>query len=387
MTKKRIAVVFGSRSVEHEVSVITALQVMRALRREAYEVVPIYISKTGEWYTGPSLADLQTFRSLDLSTLDRIQLLLEPGTSRLFRVPGKGMFGKERLIEVDVVFPAVHGTHGEDGTLQGLLELAGVPYVGAGVVGSAVGMDKVIMKAAFEQNDLPVVRYETVLRSRYEERPDEALDRVEDRLSYPIFVKPANLGSSVGISRACNRDELRFAMDVAAQYDRKLLVEEAVSNAQEINCAVMGNEDPIASACEEPVSWEAFLSYDDKYLRGNVGKGMKGGRRRVPADIPEDLTRTIQDLAIRAFRAVDGRGTARVDLLVDRTSGQVYVNEVNMIPGSLAFYLWQPLGLTPSQVVDNLIQLALEAADDKRRLLFSYDSNLLEKADLSQPQK
>jgi D-alanine-D-alanine ligase len=385
--KKQIAVVFGSQSVEHEVSIITAMQVMRAFNPEAYDVIPIYIAKSGEWYTGAALRELATFKKLNLGELEKLQLTLDPASPQLFRTQGRGLFAKERGIHVDVVFPAVHGTHGEDGTLQGLLELTGVPYVGTGVLGSAVGMDKVLMKAAFEQNNLPVVNYLWVLRSRLKKKQDEVLVWIESNLRYPLFVKPANLGSSVGISKARNRDELQFALDVASQYDRKLLVEESIEHVQEINCAVMGNEDPVASACEEPVSWESFLSYDDKYLHGQAGKGMKGSRRRIPADIPDDLTREIQDLAVRAFRAVDCRGLARVDLLVDRQTQQVYINEVNTLPGSMSFYLWQPLGLTPSQVVDNLVQLAIEAAEDKGKTIFSYDSNLLEKADLSQPQK
>lgn len=385
--KKQIAVVFGSQSVEHEVSIITAMQVMRAFNPDAYDVIPIYIAKSGEWYTGAALRDLATFKKLNLGELEKVQLVLDPTSPHLFRAQGKGLFAKERGIHVDVVFPAVHGTHGEDGTLQGLLELTGVPYVGAGVLGSAVGMDKVLMKAAFEQNNLPVVNYLWVLRSRLKKKREEVLAWIESNLRYPLFVKPANLGSSIGISKARNRDELQFALDVAGNYDRKLLVEESIERVQEINCAVMGNEDPVPSVCEEPVSWESFLSYDDKYLRGQSRKGMKSAQRRIPAEIPDDLTREIQDLAVRAFRAVDCRGLARIDLLVDRDTRQVYVNEVNTLPGSMSFYLWRPLGLTPSQVVDNLVQLAVEADDDKGKTIFSYDSNLLEKADLSQPQK
>jgi D-alanine-D-alanine ligase len=385
--KKQIAVVFGSQSVEHEVSIITAIQVMRACNPEAYDVIPIYIAKTGEWYTGTALKDLATFKKLNLGELEKVHLVLDPASPYLFRTQGKGLFAKERGIHVDVVFPAVHGTHGEDGTLQGLFELTGVPYIGAGVLGSAVGMDKVLMKAAFEQNNLPVVNYLWVLRSRLKKKQDEVLAWIEGNLRYPLFVKPSNLGSSIGISKARNRDELQFALDVASQYDRKLLVEESLEQVREINCAVMGNEDLVASACEEPMSWESFLSYDDKYLHGQAGKGMKGSRRRIPADLPDEVTREIQDLAIKAFRAVDCRGLARVDLLVNRETLQVYVNEVNTLPGSMSFYLWQPLGLTPTQVVENLVQLAIEAAEDKGKTTFSYDSNLLETADLSQSQK
>jgi len=380
---KRVAVIFGSRTVEHEVSVITAQQVMRALSPDKYDVIPIYITKAGEWYTGEALRDLKTFKALDLTALQKVQIVPDPLSPHLFRGIAKGLFAKEQNIIVDVVFPVMHGTYGEDGTLQGLLEMAEVPYVGCGVLSSAVGMDKVMMKAAFEQNNLPVVDYVWLLRSRLEKKREEVLNWIEAKLRYPLFVKPANLGSSIGISKATNREGLDFALEVASQYDRKLLVEQGIDNVQEINCAVMGNEDPVPSACEEPVAWEQFLSYDDKYIRGTAGKGMKGSKRRVPADISEEMTQRIQELAVRAFKAIDGRGMSRVDLLVDRSTSEVYVNEVNTIPGSMAFYLWQAVGLTPSQVADNLIQLAQEAWEDKKKTTFSYESSLLEKADLS----
>lgn len=384
---KRVAVIFGSRSVEHEVSVITAHQVMRALEAGMHQVIPIYITKEGGWFTGDVLKDLRTFKKLDLNVLHRVHITPDPTLPYLFRSVGKGLFGREQDIAVDVIFPVVHGTYGEDGTLQGLLEMAGVPYVGCGVTASAVGMDKVLMKAAFKQNDLPVVHYVWFPRYQWEKQPEQVLERVEQALSYPVFVKPANLGSSVGISKAKDREELSFALEVASQYDRKLLVEQGIEDVQEINCAVMGNDELIPSACEEPISWEAFLGYDDKYLRGAGGKGMKGGRRKLPADISEELTRHIQSLAMKAFQAIDGLGMARVDLLIDRKTGQVYVNEVNTIPGSMAFHLWQAIGLTPAQVVDNLLQLALDAWEDKKRTVFSYPTTLLEQADLSLAQK
>jgi D-alanine-D-alanine ligase len=384
---KRVAVIFGSRSVEHEVSVITAHQVMRALDVAHYEVIPIYISKAGAWFTGERLKDLNTFKKLDLGALQRVQIVPDPTTPHLFRSSGKGLFGKEQGISVDVVFPVMHGTCGEDGSLQGLLEMAGVAYVGCGIVGSAVGMDKVVMKAAFEQNGLPVIDYLWFSRREWDNSPEKVLERIETELTYPVFVKPANLGSSIGISKAVDREGLEFALAVASQYDRKLLVERSIEHVQEINCAVMGNDEIVPSACEEPISWESFLCYDDKYLRGATGKGMKGSQRKVPADISQELTRHIQDLAVRAFRAIDGMGTARVDLLVDKDQNQVFVNEVNTIPGSLAFHLWQPIGLSPAQVVDNLIHLALEAWEDKNRTTFSYSTPILEKVDLSQSQK
>lgn len=384
---KRVAVIFGSRSVEHEVSVITAHQVMRALEAGMHQVIPIYISKEGGWFTGDALKDLKTFEKLDLNALHRVQVTPDPTATYLFKSVGKGLFGKEQSIAVDVVFPVVHGTYGEDGTLQGLLEMAGVPYVGCGVTASAVGMDKVLMKAAFKQNGLPVVHYIWFARSQWEKQPEQVLEHIEQALSYPVFVKPANLGSSVGISKAKDREELRFALEVASQYDRKLLIEQSIEDVQEINCAVMGNDELIPSACEEPISWEAFLGYDDKYLRGASGKGMKGSRRKLPADISEELTRHIQSLAIKAFQAIDGRGMARVDLLIDSKTEQVYVNEVNTIPGSMAFHLWQAIGLTPVQVADNLLQLALDAWEDKKRTVFSYPTSLLEQVDPAFAQK
>jgi D-alanine-D-alanine ligase len=385
MKKKiRVAILFGGKSAEHEISLISARNIVEAMDKNKYAVVAIGIDKQGRWHLdeGARLLHGKSASKVEFQDAKNAAAVL-PGDNAtpMVRPSGAGVGA------IDVVFPILHGPFGEDGTVQGLLKLANLPFVGAGVLGSAVGMDKVMMKAAFEQNNLPVVSYLWVLRSQLKKKQEEVLAWIEGNLHYPLFVKPANLGSSVGISRARNRDELQFALDVAGHYDRKLLVEEAVEPVREINCAVMGNEELVASACEEPMSWESFLSYDDKYLHGQAGKGMKGSRRRVPADIPDELTREIQDLAIKAFRAVDCRGIARVDLLVDRETQAVYLNEVNTLPGSMSFYLWQPLGLTPSQVVDNLIQLAIEAAEDKARTTFSFDSNLLEKADLSQAQK
>jgi D-alanine-D-alanine ligase len=277
------------------------------------------------------------------------------------------------------VFPCVHGTFGEDGTLQGLFELADLPYVGAGVVGSATGMDKIIMKAAFQAAGLPVVGYLWFRRSRWERSPDEVLDEVESRLRYPLFVKPANLGSSIGISKARRRDDLKGALEVAASYDRRLLVEEAVDNAVEINCSVLGNDDPIPSVCEQPVAWQEFLSYEDKYLRGEKGQGMKGASRRIPAPISPELTRRIQGLAVAAFQVVDCAGIARVDCLLNEATEEVFVNEINTIPGSLSFYLWEPSGVSFVELTDRLIQLALERHAEKAKTHYSYDSTILRK--------
>jgi D-alanine-D-alanine ligase len=377
----RVGVVFGSRSVEHEVSIVTALQVMATIDRQRYEVVPIYITKEGKWLTGEPLSRLESFRNLKLNAagVERAYLSPETDVRALIPVDAGGLLRRRGPIGVDVVFPCVHGTYGEDGTLQGLLELADLPYVGAGVVGAAVGMDKIIMKAAFRAADIPIVNDVSLRRADWDARPDEVIERIESRLTYPLFVKPANLGSSVGISKARDRDGLRQALEVAAQYDRRLLVEESAEGAIEINCSVLGNDDPRPSVCEQPVAWEDFLSYEDKYLRGGKGQGMKGQSRRIPAPISDALTARVQELAVAAFKATDCAGIARVDCLVNEQSGQVYVNEINTLPGSLSFYLWEPSGVPFTELTTQLIQLALERHRDRARNLRTFDSSILEK--------
>jgi D-alanine-D-alanine ligase len=312
------------------------------------------------------------------------------------------------VTELDVIFPVVHGTYGEDGTLQGLLEMAAVPYVGAGVLGAAVGMDKVMMKAAFLANDLPIVNYVAFTRKRWQSAADDVAAEIERTLRYPLFVKPANLGSSVGISKAKDRQGLFDAVEVAANYDRRLLVEESFEGGIEVNCSVLGNDEPIASVCEQPITWTEILSYEDKYLRGGgggkgkasggtkgaagstggtadstgtgeSGEGMASLTRRIPAPISDDLTKRVQELAIAAFRAIDGAGLARVDFLVDPVSGRVCVNEINTMPGSLSFYLWEPSGVPFSALVERLIDLALERHRERQQTTYSYDSALLQK--------
>jgi D-alanine-D-alanine ligase len=377
--KLRVGVVFGSRSVEHEVSIVTGLQVYHALDRTKYEPVPIYITKDGRWLTGERLADLKSYSDLKLIVEgERAILGPEPGSRELV-AQGGSFLRKKPNIQVDVIFPCIHGTFGEDGTLQGLLELADVPYVGAGVVGSAVGMDKIIMKAAFKAAGLPTVDYLWFNRARWRREPEQVLAEIEAKLKYPLFVKPANLGSSVGITRATSRDGLRQALEIAASYDRRLLVEEGVPNVMEINCSVLGNDEPIPSVCEQPVAWQEFLSYEDKYLRGGKAEGMKGASRRIPAPISPELTERIQSLAVESFRAVDCAGIARVDILVNEETDEVFVNEINTIPGSLSFYLWEPSGVSFGELTDRLIQLALERHAEKTKNQYSFDTTILKK--------
>jgi len=386
--RPRVAVLFGSRSVEHEVSIVSAIQAMDAMDPRRYEPIPVFITKEGRWVTGRDLRRVDAYNDLP-SLLDRCRpvfLRPEPYGNRLF-MEESGPLGSRRIRStvLDAVFPIIHGTFGEDGTIQGLLELANVPYVGSGVVGSAVGMDKVIMKAAFRAHGLPTVEYRWFTRRRWGEARDEVLAIVEGELRAPLFVKPANLGSSVGITKATDRASLAEALDVAAHYDRRLLVEESFEGATEINCSVLGNDNPVASVCEEPVRWTEILSYEDKYLRGGKAKGATGSEgmasadRRIPAPISPELTAEVQRLAIEAFIAIDAAGVARVDFLVDTASGRVCVNEINTLPGSLSFYLWEPSGVPFPALIDRLLELAFERHRERQQTTFTYDSALLQK--------
>ncbi len=388
--KLRVAVFFGSRSVEHEVSLITAIQAMDAMDPRRYEPIPIFITKEGRWATGPELRRIEAYKDVPglLRRCSPVYLRPEPFGSRLFVQEEVRLGGRRtRALEFDVAFPIIHGTFGEDGTIQGLLELANVPYVGAGVVGSAVGMDKIVMKAAFEARGLATVEHRWFTRRRWEAERDAVLAEIERELRYPLFVKPANLGSSIGITKATDRRTLAEALDVAAHYDRRLLVEESFEGGIEVNCSVLGGEEPQASVCEEPIRWTEILSYEDKYLRGAKGKstgaatseGMAAQVRRIPAPISDELTAEIQRLAVEAFLAIDAAGVARVDFLVDPASGRICVNEINTIPGSLSFYLWEPSGLPFPKLIDRLIELAFERHRDRQRTTFSYDSALIEK--------
>jgi D-alanine-D-alanine ligase len=380
-TKRTVGVIFGSRSVEHDVSVVTAQQVMQALRPEKYEVVPIYITRDGRWLTGAALRDLKTFQADDIADMMGIkEMIISPSTAHHGAItpPVSGLLGRNQVQRLDVVFPVVHGSHGEDGTLQGLLELADLPYVGAGVMASALTRDKVMLKAILSHYGFPVVKHIAFTRQEWVSGAEAVLEQIEKTLTYPVFVKPASLGSSIGVARATDATEARTYINIAANFDRRLLVEEAVQEGIEINCAVMGSStDMTASVLEQPITWQEFLTYEEKYMRSEGAAGMKGAERKIPAPISEDLTQRIQQMALDAFKALDGRGLARVDFLVREQAGEVFLNEINTIPGSMAFYLWQENGMPPSEVLDRLIDLALEAYADKRKTVYNYKTGLL----------
>lgn len=380
-----VAVMFGGRSVEHEVSVITGLQVMENIDKSKYRIIPVYISKEGRWYTGEALKEIKNYQDVSAMLKKSREIILSPtyDLKKIYFYPFKtGILKKEpESLRVDVAFLAFHGAFGEDGCIQGLLELAGIPYTGPGVVGSGIGMDKIIMKDIFKSNDLPIVNYTWFFRKNYEQDPETTIKNVENKLNYPVFVKPANLGSSIGITKAKSREELIYAIEIAIRYDRKVIIEEAVKDPLEINCSVMGMDDELsASLCEMPVSWQEFLSYEDKYMHNESPKaGMKGAARKIPAPIPEEKTEEIKRLALKAFKVLDCAGVARIDFLVEKESMKVYINEINTIPGSIAFYLWEPGGIKFQNLIDNLIGFAIKRYREQEKNIYSFDTNLLQK--------
>lgn len=378
--KKTVGVIFGSRTVEHDVSIVTAQQVMQALNPQKFDVVPIYITRTGQWITGEGLRDLKTFQLENFAEMMGIKdTIISPDTRHkgLITPPIAGRFGKNQLDQLDVVFPVMHGTHGEDGTLQGLLELADIPYVGSGVMAAALSRDKIMLKTVLAQFGLPVLKHVALSRHEWINAPNAVLERIASTITYPAFVKPATLGSSIGVARVTNAEEARNFINVAANFDRRIMVEEAVENVIEINCAVMGNYDVKPSVLEQPISWQEFLTYEEKYMRSEGAAGMKGAERKIPAPISDELTARIQQMAVEAFKHVDGRGMARVDFLVREGTDAVYLNEINMIPGSMAFYLWQASGMSAAAVVERMIELALEVHAEKRQTVYNYQTNLL----------
>lgn len=366
MNKTTVALVFGGKSGEHEVSLRSAASVIKALDRDKYRVVPIGITKKGQWRSHPEFLEDEFSRILEAGS--PVFLPAEPGMSRLIQLSTEGATVGNQ-VHVDVVFPVLHGTYGEDGTIQGLLEMADLPYVGAGVLGSAAGMDKDVMKRLLHQAGVPQVGFHVFLERQWTSEPEVIRQQVGDRVGYPCFVKPANLGSSVGISKVKSPAELDAAIDLASQFDRKVIVEEGV-DAREIECSVLGNEDPVASLPGEIIPSREFYDYAAKYISDD-------SRLLIPAPLSEMQTRRIQELATTTFLITECCGMARVDFFLERKSGNILVNEINSIPGftSISMYpkLWEASGLSYPVLIDRLIQLALERHLNKRSKKTSYD--------------
>ncbi len=351
----RLGVIFGSRSVEHEVSIITACQLMKNASTKNYTVVPLYIDKQGKWWSGDRAMTIAGFKGQDLDNPTGFEAVdFSPDPSRDHGI--------------DVAIICTHGTHGEDGSIQGLLELAGIPYQGPGVVGSALCMDKILTKHVLRASGIPVVPFQWCTKDEWNQDSQTVVSRLLDtkqtephRLSFPLFVKPANLGSSVGISKATDQLSLEAAIEVAFQFDRRVLIEQGKEDIKEINVSVLGFTELIASTPEEPVSSGELLSYSDKYEQGGKKTGgMASLHRRIPAPIPMSLTKIIQETAINACRSLDVSGVVRIDFLVNPGTGEYWLNELNTIPGSMSFYLWEASGVTYPELIDRLVAIALE---------------------------
>ncbi|HOC52790.1 MAG TPA: D-alanine--D-alanine ligase family protein [Caldisericia bacterium] len=375
--KKRIGLFFGSKSVEHEISIITAMQVLNAIDKEKYDVVPIYIDKSGEFFTGDYLKEIKNFKNQSLIPKNSqriINLKLNAKNKMIFET--ESIFNKK--MEIDIAFSTIHGTYGEDGKIHGIFEMLNIPYVGADVASSALGMDKVLMKEIFKANDLPIVNHLWIKRDEWENKKDEIIKNIEEKIKYPLFVKPANLGSSIGITKAYDRENLIYGVEIAKFYDRKIIFEQSIENLREINCSVLGNDEPIASVCEEVKSNKDFLDYESKYKsKPKQEQILKKFGHTIPADISDIKTKEIQELAIKTFKAIDCKGIARIDFLMDETTEKVYVNEINTMPGAISFYLWQASGISFPNLIDNLINLAYEIYEDKNKNITSIDSDVL----------
>lgn len=377
--KTNIGVFFGGRSTEHEISVISANQAMHAIDRDKYDVTPIYISKQGKYYTGDALFDIANYRDLPALLEKCTQVYMEPsyGDYNLYRVK-KPMFGSAVLTTLDVVIPVLHGSNVEDGIFEGVLETIGIPYAGCNTLASANGMDKITMKMILRECGVPVIDYVWFTDKEWFKKRDEIIANIEEKIGYPVIVKPANLGSSVGIGRAADRAQLVEKIEVAEKYSSRLIVEHMVDNLKEINCSVLGDCDEYeSSVLEEPIKSAEILSYEDKYMGGTKGaKGMQASQKRIPAELPEDVTERIRFLAGETFRVLGCHGVSRIDFIIDDDSKEIYVNEINTIPGSLSFYLWEATGLSFDKLMDRLVRLALKRKREQGQKTVSYDQNI-----------
>ena len=389
--KIKVGVVFGGESVEHEVSIISALQAMNKINQEKYEIIPIYITKDREWYTGEMLRDIESYQDLSLIKKYAKNVVLYCENGRFVLKKKKGLFNKI-ITDIDIAFPIVHGTNVEDGALQGYFQSIGIPYVGPNVYAAAVGQDKVYMKRIFEGESLPMTKFTWFYDADYKNNLEDVLSKIK-KLKYPVIVKPATTGSSVGIGTASNEKELIDAIDDAIQYDSKILVEEMVQNLKEVNISVLGNyEHQKLSEIEEVISNEKFLTFEEKYIgngktKGKNGlkmmkpnkgsKGMLSATRKIPADLSDEVRKEVEKVATSAFKALGSSGVCRIDFLIDDKAQKVYVNEINSIPGSLSFYLWEPKNKKYTELLDDLVNIGVK--DYKKRVskTHSFESNIL----------
>lgn len=387
--KIKVGVIFGGESVEHEVSIISALQAINKMDKDKYDVIPIYITKDGEWYTGYMLNDIEVYQ--DISLIKRYSSNVVLYRYKNSYVLQKKKFPKSIVTDLDIVFPIVHGTNVEDGALQGYLQTIGVPFVGSDVYSSVVGQDKVYMKAIWEEAKLPVTDYVWFYDFQYNQDSEPIIKQIEN-LKYPVIIKPATTGSSIGISVCNNYDELIEGIEDAIQYDKKILVEKLVPNVKEVNIAVMGNyEYQKVSGIEEVLSTNDFLTYNDKYISSGKGKikgsykipnkssskGMASTNRKLPADLSDKMRSQIEEIAIKAFKVLGSSGNCRIDFLIDKKSNKVYINEINSIPGSLAFYLWECKGINFTKLLDDMISIGIKSYKKRVGKTYSFETNIL----------
>jgi len=394
--KIKVGVMFGGKSVEHEVSIISAIQAIGSLDKEKYDIIPIYITKNNEFYIGEDIGKIECYTDVKslLARSQRIILVSDENKVKLIKYPQK-MFSKGYVDYIDIAFPVVHGTNVEDGTLQGYLKMLNIPYVGCDVVSSAVGMNKYVMKTVLKDNGIPVLDCKCYTGKQYDADAETVAAEIENEIGYPVIVKPINLGSSIGISKAENREKLLDALDTAFCYAGKVLVERAVQNLKEINCSVLGDyESAEASECEEPVSSGEILDFNQKYIGDGASKRAKGGvkggakasgskgmatlKRKIPAEITDEQRAAIRKMAVDAFKCLGCSGVSRLDFMMNEKSGEIWLNEINTIPGSLSFYLWEPVGVSYGKLLDKMISLALKRERESENITYAFDSNILQ---------
>lgn len=384
--KLNIAIIFGGRSVEHEISIISALQCIKAIDANKYNAIPLYITKHGVWYTGEKLLDIENFKNIEQLLISCEKVILPQNTddNNLYQAK-TGLFGRKKISSIDLIFPVMHGSFGEDGCLQGFLSTTNIPYVGCDVLSSAIAMDKIATKMMLTSANIPTLDYVWFYSDEWMSDKNKVLDKIFTTLNYPLIIKPANLGSSIGVTTANNATELENAIDLAISMTQRIIIEPKLENLREINCAVLGdNEDIETSVCEEPVKADVILSFSDKYLNQNKTNiesnslsGMSGAKRKIPAEISDDLCQKIKNFAKQAFYLLGCSGVVRIDFLLDTVNNNVYICELNTIPGSLSFYLWEYSDKNFSQLINKLIDLSLKRHRKNSNLILSYNTNIL----------
>ncbi len=388
--KLKLAVLFGGKSTEHEISIISAIQAIGHINRDKYDIIPVYITKNNDYYVGEDIDKIEEYTHIPqlLKKSTQVIWIKEGDKVSLYRFPMK-KFGNNCITSVDIAFPIVHGTNVEDGTLQGFLATLGLPVVGCDVLSSAVGMNKYVMKTVLKDNGIPVLDCKCYTWQDYED-VDGLVEKIEKAFTYPVIIKPLNLGSSIGIKKANDRERLLEALELGFEFSKKILVERAITNLKEINCSVIGDyESAKASECEEPINSDEILSFEDKYIGGAKGgtkggaktggsKGMASLKRKIPAEISDEMRDKIRKMAVDAFICLGCSGVSRIDFMIDQNTNEVYLNEINTIPGSLSFYLWEPLGVKYQTLLDEMIELALKADRESHKVVYSFETNVLE---------